>query len=480
MTSFTEPRRAGLPKWIKVALVLGVVVGLIALVLYALGVAATTRWERYAAELRAKGEPLTFEEIEAMRTRIPDEENGALVIEKLKPALERVSPPPNTKNILVFTFVSGDDDLFSGFPSAAIAPSQTFVDQHSEVLGALSKLRAFPAGRFDIDLSVAAKAPWDIVLPQLTHLRTASKLVYLDALMKTLRGDVEGALGSVEIQGALSGTVSEHPTVIARLVQIANESQIPRTAEVALRAGSATPMGLTHAQKIVVARLEAGSVIWAFRGERAFFSAICENLASGRVSLQDIAGTGGLPGASWLPAWLVRRNQIEGVTLISSLVEAGDDPLALAAAVKRMDEAVAQTGPTRLLVKIFLPSLSRAVTLNQKNTASLLCTHAALAAERFRLEKSRLPESLEELVPEFLDAVPTDPFDGNPLRFRTTEQGIVIYSIDENLIDDGGSLEPQKKRPRRSLDVGFRLLKPEHRRLILLDEPADAEEESQP
>jgi hypothetical protein len=49
--------------------------------------------------------------------------------------------------------------------------------------------------------------------------------------------------------------------------------------------------------------------------------------------------------------------------------------------------------------------------------ARLRCAKTACAIERFRLKHGKLPEKLEELVPEFLSEVPIDPFDGKKLRY---------------------------------------------------------------
>jgi hypothetical protein len=49
--------------------------------------------------------------------------------------------------------------------------------------------------------------------------------------------------------------------------------------------------------------------------------------------------------------------------------------------------------------------------------ACLRCAATACAVERFRLKYKKLPEKLEQLVPEFLPKVPIDPFDGKPLRY---------------------------------------------------------------
>ena len=37
-----------------------------------------------------------------------------------------------------------------------------------------------------------------------------------------------------------------------------------------------------------------------------------------------------------------------------------------------------------------------------------------------------------------LEAVPLDPYDGQPLRYRRLADGIAVYSIGKNGVDDGG------------------------------------------
>jgi hypothetical protein len=67
----------------------------------------------------------------------------------------------------------------------------------------------------------------------------------------------------------------------------------------------------------------------------------------------------------------------------------------------------------------------------------------ALAVERFRRVRGRLPESLTELAPEFIAAIPADPFDGAPLRYRRLVKGDLVYSIGADGHDDGGRESPK-------------------------------------
>jgi hypothetical protein len=62
----------------------------------------------------------------------------------------------------------------------------------------------------------------------------------------------------------------------------------------------------------------------------------------------------------------------------------------------------------------------------------------AVAVCRFRAARGRLPNAIADLVPQFLAAVPRDPFDGRPLRMKKTGENLVVYSIGEDGKDDGG------------------------------------------
>jgi len=41
-------------------------------------------------------------------------------------------------------------------------------------------------------------------------------------------------------------------------------------------------------------------------------------------------------------------------------------------------------------------------------------------------------------MPDILSEVPTDPFSGNPLIYRKTPSGFIVYSVGSNGKDDGG------------------------------------------
>ncbi|MHC4248250.1 MAG: hypothetical protein ACYS9X_03900, partial [Planctomycetota bacterium] len=66
-----------------------------------------------------------------------------------------------------------------------------------------------------------------------------------------------------------------------------------------------------------------------------------------------------------------------------------------------------------------------------------------LALELCRSAKSEYPVKLDALAPEFLPEVPPDPYTGKPLVYRVEGDEFLVYSIGENLQDDGGRFDPQ-------------------------------------
>lgn len=88
--------------------------------------------------------------------------------------------------------------------------------------------------------------------------------------------------------------------------------------------------------------------------------------------------------------------------------------------------------------------------------AKKLVTRTALVVERWRLaHPGRTPKSLAELVPNYLPMVPNDPFDEQPLRYRSLPSGFIIYAIGADLTDNGGKEKPNGADTSKHHDLTF-------------------------
>ena len=111
--------------------------------------------------------------------------------------------------------------------------------------------------------------------------------------------------------------------------------------------------------------------------------------------------------------------------------------------------------------------------------ARLNGARCALASLLFYYDHDRMPNTLSELVPDYLDALPRDPFTPDkPIRYCIDGDVARFYSIGENEVDDGGIsrvYDPQKRAydcPNCD-DIVFRLKVPQDN--IPLDPPSTGE-----
>jgi hypothetical protein len=101
--------------------------------------------------------------------------------------------------------------------------------------------------------------------------------------------------------------------------------------------------------------------------------------------------------------------------------------------------------PYNQLAHMIQENVGRIINDMVPDTNHLTLALAACALERYWLAHSNYPDTLAELVPTYLDKVPLDIIDGQPLRYRRTENGrFTLYSIGLDGKDDGGkSVDPK-------------------------------------
>ncbi len=79
-----------------------------------------------------------------------------------------------------------------------------------------------------------------------------------------------------------------------------------------------------------------------------------------------------------------------------------------------------------------------------RSNTDAAATQTLIALKAFQTKNGRLPQTLDELVPEFLPAVPLDDFDGKPIRYSPAKK--VLYSVGEDFKDGGGMTRDEARR----------------------------------
>ena len=110
-------------------------------------------------------------------------------------------------------------------------------------------------------------------------------------------------------------------------------------------------------------------------------------------------------------------------------------------AVHDIETQIQNLSGIHVLAKMVMPPFNRVFEIDHRTQAQLQNARTALAVEHYRFDHGdQRPVTLDDLVPDYITSVPIDPYDGLPIKYLKTDNGCLIYSVGEDLTDDGGAL----------------------------------------
>jgi hypothetical protein len=221
--------------------------------------------------------------------------------------------------------------------------------------------------------------------------------------------------------------------------------------------------GLRALQPLLQREIDEPNLVWWLRGERAISVNMLEAIRNGQVQQSELALPKGAGWHGWIMSWVPGSRAIHAGSSLrawNQLVEASKLPTE-----RQLDEfeCVRKYCEQQDAVAAGLKFLCTMAVEHRPNQAMLRCALSAVAVERYRQERRRWPASLDAVVEAgFLKAVPIDPYDGKPLRFRALADGVFIYSAGADRIDNSGVLN-RANPVAAGADIGFELWDPDKR-----------------
>jgi hypothetical protein len=217
------------------------------------------------------------------------------------------------------------------------------------------------------------------------------------------------------------------PYLIVSLVVIAMDAIAIEDAERWLIQGSPSSGALQRVEEALRAEADPKRVEMALVGER------CCCISTWRASIR---------GSNFIAKMYHEGSLLQILDALDAHIRSARRPYpeCLLAAARLRDTLEAKIPFYYPVSGQFTEALGRFCLVHQRSVARLESAHVAFAALRYKAKHGRLPEKLQDLVPDFVDAVPLDPFDGKPLRYRADGERFVVYSVHENARDDGGDI----------------------------------------
>jgi hypothetical protein len=439
----------------------------VVLVLLAAGVAArlVLNHRRAQSRLQAALDALDaadpgwrLEELEQGRTELPEAENGARVVVAASRLLPRDWPPRSL------------DAVGEVPPQEQLRPEQQtlLAGELGRVAAALAearKLAGLPRGRYPITYP---PNPINTRLEEQQQARAVAALLALDARRLAQAGDPKAALTSCRAAVNAGRSLGDEPLGISQLIRTSGVAVACLAVERVLAQGVPAGEDLAAVQRLLEEEDRFPTLLVTLRGERAAQHELFRRVEKGEASLDDSPPSS--PGLfdgffSWGERGLLRYEQPHLLRVLTRRVEAARLPLREQPAA--FNALAAEEGRDlprdAILTLLLLPALDKLGQASWRKHAQVRSLAALIAVERFRQAGGRWPARLDELAPRFLAAVPLDPYDGKPLRYRRLGDGVVVYSVGEDRADDGGVLD-RRNPTRPGADLGYRLWDAERRR----------------
>jgi hypothetical protein len=326
------------------------------------------------------------------------------------------------------------------------------------------KLKDMPDGRFPIKMVENPFEPPDHFSDPTCVLDVMQLLEY-DAMRRADDGDTEGAAESCQARLHAINAINDAPSLMALLIRVASRTVVVGPIERTLGHGSVSEDRLKDLQFALAREAEFNVFYHALRGARAldhrFYLLLCEGKIPYPAEFRRTGWQGWIdavfPSYSLgdLPDELRLYNELIAA---SKLEDEAQTATLLAVQPKKNLLRQSNAQSTVMFIASAMPEHPVAL-------AQIRCAVTAIAAERYRLEHGRWPDSATELVKAgFLKAAYKDPFDGQPLRWKCTPRGLIIYSVGPDRTDNDGKLD-RRSAGLPGTDVGFELWRPSNRRL---------------
>ncbi len=330
---------------------------------------------------------------------------------------------------------------------------RAYLEKHEGLLRLLHEATALPPGGYSLDYSKG----FEMELPHLARTRAAVRLLQAEATYEALVGNADGAFQALTTAIAIPRPLQHENLLISFLVNKACNGIVLATLAETLGRVTYNDAQLSSFQRSFASEYDPEALANAFITERVFGLAAFDNpaqLMDARINwLEEL-----LPGASLT---LVRTANAFGwftqdreyyLDAMDALIQAARMPYAEARNAFPDIEAGGGSVLTSMS-DVLLPALGRIIEVNANYETRLDQGAVAAAIERYRLAQGTPPDQLEDLVPGYLGNVPLDPYDEQPLRYRREGEGYIIYSVGDNLADEGGA----EGRTARDGDVVFRV-----------------------
>lgn len=425
---------------------------------------ASATLAKLAAEIRARGEPLAWSEMAP--EPLPPEQDAAVLYRRAEDATGLIAPidpdssfarrktlPPRLERLSSMVGCLVSHPKFRAEHGREV---RAILAEAKDALALCRRARGLRAADWGIDYDKPALAD---AFPDPPEIGVLARLACLAAVVAHEKGRDGEAVACLRDALALADSLETYPSILGSVMQTNAQGAVVNVLEeilpglrVGLGPGAAEP---TAARALLTElrdeRPLCNGYRWTWMGERSIsYDTFARIRRLDPALIEAVQST----EARWLWAVLDPMRALDqawSLRLLDTAVQAtayrsypSQIRSSEAARLDRMDRQLRAPGPIRAftheLSGIVTPGARRIGLGHFPALAKRRMAATALAIRLCELDHGRRPEALAALVPDYLPAVPDDPFaeKGTKLLYRPDREPPVLYTRGTNCRDDGG------------------------------------------
>ena len=340
--------------------------------------------------------------------------------------------------------------------------------RHAATLDLIRRAADRDTCRFQRDWT---RPSFDMLLPEMQSLRTAARLLVLDARREAADGNAADALHDVARIQRIGRHSASEPLLISSLVGLAIDAMALETLANVLPTLKTNDLAALDSSDIRDLVTTPPAMASHYYGEEAYGLSSFAGMADSRFgvmnALEMFANQPQRPFLSRiLPLTLLYRvffleADLTGYRSIMRKYQqlaAGSEPYP---EVKKKTDAMEKELWDRspgMMTSLIMPALGGVFRAQAQNVARQRAASALVAATRQRLETETTPTTFEELSTKLVPPASRDPFTADrPLVMKQTDDALLVYSVGPDGEDDGGPPAPGAEKVEGNDDVGLRM-----------------------
>lgn len=280
--------------------------------------------------------------------------------------------------------------------------------------------------------------------PHLGHLRRCSRVFKLRSILEYDRGEHDLAAQRCLTIIALGRSLENEPNVISGLVSISIQTLAYGQIEMLVTSGNISDDQLQDFTDAITPIDFEATMLRNMVGTRCKI----HDVFSDTDMLADILDAEGALGriavAAWRTSGLLDIDHSSALDVMNDFVGFAENPSwPIPDKLASLDERVPRIC---VATRMVIPPLTAAHRASQEAEARRQTVLIGIAVERYRHKYGQYPIQLTELVHKFIDTIPLDPFDEQPMRYRVEDTGVIIYSVGLDGIDNLGRQYDERGR----------------------------------